>query len=122
MGQAIAVGSTSIEGSFFYLPEASPDQDPNASRRDSRVARRRAHAAARTQQRGRNSTHAAARMITNLPNSTQLGVLLTVAPSYIQVRAVVCRNARGTDRHTDRQTAVTTIHFVWLYLMHCNKK
>jgi len=36
----------------------------------------------------------------------------TTPPSYIRVRAIVFACGRGqTDRQTDRQTHVTTIHF-----------
>ena len=50
--------------------------------------------------------------IANPPNSTQVGSSLYHAPSYIWVRAVVWAYGRGqTDRHTDRQTRMTTIHF-----------
>ena len=50
--------------------------------------------------------------IANAPNSAQLGGASTVPPSYIRVRAVVWADGRGqTDRQTDTQTRVTTIHF-----------
>jgi len=52
--------------------------------------------------------------IANPPNSAQLWGSPYHSPSYIRVRAIVWACGRGqTNRHTDTQTRVTTIHFSW---------
>jgi len=52
-------------------------------------------------------------LIANPPNSAQLGGHPYYSPTYIRVHAVVLECGDGqTDRHTDRQTHVTNIHFV----------
>jgi len=50
--------------------------------------------------------------IANPPNSAELEGIPTIPPTYIRVRAVVWEcDKRQADRHTDTQTAVTTVHF-----------
>jgi len=50
--------------------------------------------------------------IANPPNSAQLESIPAIRTTYIRFRAVVWECGEGqTDRQTDTQLAVTTIHF-----------